>query len=319
MRALCPTRRFSVPASKALDCRLRDRRPGDAVSTRRIKIALCALAGREERLLKVALARLGGDAAHYEAVLADRAAQAEIAIVDAGSERSLRLLARLREAHPALPAICISDDGLAGSSRYRLARARLLVGIQDLLATLVADGLPALPRAARAGTPAPAASTARLPWSTEPAVAAGPRPLAPLNALVADADEAVRVALADGLRRCGIGTTAATSAPRVAALVANGNFDLVLLDAALAGTDGYELCRQIKRDPYTRSLPVVLLSSRLSPFDRSKGALAGCDGYLVKPPSEAALHAVAEAVLLKRSVDGIGGLIKRGFRTAALR
>lgn len=290
------------------------------MSTRRIKIVLCALAGREERLLKVALGRLGDEAVRYEAVLPDQAAQAEIAIVDAGSERSVRLLARLRDAHPALPAICISDDGLGGASRHRLPRAALLVGLQGVLATLVAEGVP-VPPAARQAVAAPAAAPERLPWSTETAVRAAARPAAPLNALVADADESVRVALADALRRCGIGTTAAASAPRLLALVAHGSFDLVLLDAAMAdgGDDGYALCRRIKRDPYTRSLPVVLLSSRLSPFDRSRGALAGCDGYLVKPPSESAVHAVAEAVLLKRSADGIGGLIKRGFRTAALR
>ncbi|MBX3724893.1 MAG: response regulator [Xanthomonadales bacterium] len=289
------------------------------MSTRRIKIALCALAGREERLLKVALGRLGDEAVRFEAVLADQAAQAQIAIVDVASERSMRLLGRLREARPALPAICISDDGQGGSSRYRLSRTGLLVGLQGLLASVVADGLPAAAPAPRAGSPAPEVPGSRLPWSTEPVPRTGPRPAAPLNALVADAEEAIRNALADALRRCGIGTTAAVSAPRVLSLVTNGNFDLVLLDAAMAGTDGYELCRQIKRDPYTRSLPVVLLSSRLSPFDRSKAALAGCDGYLVKPPSESAVHAVAEAVLLKRSADGIGGLIKRGFRTAALR
>lgn len=289
------------------------------MSTRRIKIALCALAGREERLLKVALGRLGDETVRFEAVLADQAGQAQIAIVDVASERSMRLLGRLREARPALPAICISDDGQGGSSRFRLPRSGLLVGLQGVLASVVADGLPAAAPAPRAAALAAEAPASRLPWSTEPVPRTGQRPAAPLNALVADAEEATRIVLADALRRCGIGTTAAVSAPRVLSLVANGNFDLVLLDAAMAGTDGYALCREIKRDPYTRSLPVVLLSSRLSPFDRSRAALAGCDGYLVKPPSESAVHAVAEAVLLKRSADGIGGLIKRGFRTAALR
>jgi two-component system, cell cycle response regulator len=61
------------------------------------------------------------------------------------------------------------------------------------------------------------------------------------------------------------------------------HFDLVLLDVVLPGTDGYSVCRTLKRNPKTRLTPVVMLTSKASPFDRIRGSLAGCDSYLTKP------------------------------------
>jgi two-component system, cell cycle response regulator len=63
-------------------------------------------------------------------------------------------------------------------------------------------------------------------------------------------------------------------------------FDLVLLDVVLPGADGYTVCRTIKRDPKTRLTPVVMLTSKSSPFDKIRGTLAGCDNYLTKPVTQ---------------------------------
>lgn len=63
-------------------------------------------------------------------------------------------------------------------------------------------------------------------------------------------------------------------------------FDLVLLDVVLPGTDGYGICRAIKREPKTRLTPVVMLTSKSSPFDKIRGTLAGCDNYLTKPVTQ---------------------------------
>ena len=59
--------------------------------------------------------------------------------------------------------------------------------------------------------------------------------------------------------------------------------DLVLLDVVLPGADGYQVCKQIKANIETRATPVVMLTSKSSPFDRIRGSLAGCDTYLTKP------------------------------------
>ncbi|MFT5083513.1 MAG: two-component system cell cycle response regulator [Lentisphaeria bacterium] len=60
-------------------------------------------------------------------------------------------------------------------------------------------------------------------------------------------------------------------------------YDLIFLDVVMPGMDGYAVCKKIKKSPLNRNTPVVMLTSRSSSFDKIKGALAGCDAYLVKP------------------------------------
>lgn len=59
--------------------------------------------------------------------------------------------------------------------------------------------------------------------------------------------------------------------------------DLVLLDVSMPRLDGYQTCLAIKDNPDFRKLPVVLMTSKDSPFDRARGKLVGCDAYITKP------------------------------------
>jgi twitching motility two-component system response regulator PilG len=60
-------------------------------------------------------------------------------------------------------------------------------------------------------------------------------------------------------------------------------YDIIFLDVVLPGADGYQVCKQIKKNPQLKKTPVVMLTSKSSPFDRVRGSLAGCDTYLTKP------------------------------------
>ncbi|HEY8049741.1 MAG TPA: response regulator, partial [Ramlibacter sp.] len=55
----------------------------------------------------------------------------------------------------------------------------------------------------------------------------------------------------------------------------------VFMDVLMPGVDGFEACRRIKAR--RGALPVVMLTSKSSPFDRVRGKIAGCDTYLTKP------------------------------------
>ena len=68
-------------------------------------------------------------------------------------------------------------------------------------------------------------------------------------------------------------------------------FRCVFLDVMMSGIDGYQTCRVIKQRKYPDgSAPtVVMMTSRSGAIDRVRGALAGCDGYLVKPVDETKL------------------------------
>ena len=59
--------------------------------------------------------------------------------------------------------------------------------------------------------------------------------------------------------------------------------DVVSLDVQMPGTTGYELCRQIKSDPDTRLLPVLLVTAMNDSQSRVSGIEAGCDDFLSKP------------------------------------
>ena len=59
--------------------------------------------------------------------------------------------------------------------------------------------------------------------------------------------------------------------------------DLVVLDIMLPDLDGFEICRAIKDNPDTRSLPVIVLTAKKSSQDLERGRLAGADAYITKP------------------------------------
>ncbi|HSI55395.1 MAG TPA: response regulator, partial [Ramlibacter sp.] len=69
-------------------------------------------------------------------------------------------------------------------------------------------------------------------------------------------------------------------------------FACVLMDVLMPGIDGFEACRRIKAK--RAKLPVIMLTSKSSPFDRVRGKMAGCDTYLTKPVDPAQLHEVVE-------------------------
>jgi len=65
--------------------------------------------------------------------------------------------------------------------------------------------------------------------------------------------------------------------------------DVVVLDVAVWGLDGYELCRTLKSDPDTADIVVVMLTGRAQRADRERGLAAGADAYITKPFSPGAL------------------------------
>src|SRR6201987_5233369 len=73
--------------------------------------------------------------------------------------------------------------------------------------------------------------------------------------------------------------------------------DAVLLDWMLPLVSGLEVCRQIRRLPATRSLPVIMLTAKGEESDRIRGLDSGADDYVVKPFSLSELLARLRAVI----------------------
>jgi DNA-binding response OmpR family regulator len=72
--------------------------------------------------------------------------------------------------------------------------------------------------------------------------------------------------------------------------------DLILLDVMMPRLDGLEVCRQLKSDPATKEIVVVLLTAMAQESDRERGLAAGADDYFTKPFSPLALLRMVEAV-----------------------
>jgi twitching motility two-component system response regulator PilG len=73
--------------------------------------------------------------------------------------------------------------------------------------------------------------------------------------------------------------------------------DLVLLDIMLPDLDGFEVCRQIKENPGTCHVPVVMLSARKNRQDVERGAQVGADAYVTKPFKSAKVMEIMESLL----------------------
>jgi CheY-like chemotaxis protein len=65
--------------------------------------------------------------------------------------------------------------------------------------------------------------------------------------------------------------------------IRNYSADIVLADISLPHLDGYDLCREIRQDPRTGDLPVVLLAGTFEPFDAERALEVGYTSLLVKP------------------------------------
>ena len=81
--------------------------------------------------------------------------------------------------------------------------------------------------------------------------------------------------------------------------------ELLILDLAMPGMTGFEVCRAIKRNPFTSRIPVMMLTSQAEVESKLEGFEAGADDYLPKPfdPRELRARVAALLRLVKREGD----------------
>jgi two-component system phosphate regulon response regulator PhoB len=88
---------------------------------------------------------------------------------------------------------------------------------------------------------------------------------------------------------------------------------LVVLDLMLPGIDGLRVCREIRADPATRNIPILMLTAKSSEVDVVAGLEVGADDYVTKPFSPRVLLARVRARLRRGDGDtGEEGILRRG-------
>ncbi|MBU0581429.1 MAG: response regulator transcription factor [Candidatus Margulisbacteria bacterium] len=88
--------------------------------------------------------------------------------------------------------------------------------------------------------------------------------------------------------------------------------DLIILDLMLPDTDGFEICKVIKRDKRTAHIPVIMLTARGEELDKVLGLELGADDYVTKPFSTKELIARVKAILRRKSTAAETKTIKIG-------
>ena len=84
--------------------------------------------------------------------------------------------------------------------------------------------------------------------------------------------------------------------------IRKGRYDLIILDLMLPGLQGMEICRILRNDPKTTSLPIILLTAKGEEVDKILGLEMGADDYITKPFSPRELVARVKAVL-RRTIE----------------
>jgi DNA-binding response OmpR family regulator len=75
--------------------------------------------------------------------------------------------------------------------------------------------------------------------------------------------------------------------------------DLAVLDVMMPGMSGLEMCRELRKDPATASIPVIILTALAQEADITAGFAAGADDYIVKPFSARDFAMRVNAVLAR--------------------
>lgn len=119
--------------------------------------------------------------------------------------------------------------------------------------------------------------------------------------LIVEDNEMNRDMLSRRLARRGFDVHLAVDGDEGISLASTVGPDIVLMDIALPGFDGYEATRRLKANPETAHIPVIALTSHAMSGDRDRALAAGCDAYDTKPIDLKRLLSIIEETLDRSS------------------
>ncbi len=118
--------------------------------------------------------------------------------------------------------------------------------------------------------------------------------------LIVDDEEDVLELVRYNLAKEGYAVIAAETGERALTQAHAKGPDLVILDLMLPGIDGLEVCKQLKAEPKTRHIPIIMLTAKGEESDIVTGLELGADDYVTKPFSPKVLIARVRRTLRRR-------------------
>lgn len=125
--------------------------------------------------------------------------------------------------------------------------------------------------------------------------------------LIVEDDENIQQLVGYNLAKAGFHVLYAENGEQALATVKREQPDLLVLDLMLPGLNGFEVCRILRKDPQTRSLPIIMLTAKSEENDVSAGLDLGADDYITKPFSPRILVSRIKAALRRRDESGEDG------------
>jgi CheY-like chemotaxis protein len=115
--------------------------------------------------------------------------------------------------------------------------------------------------------------------------------------LIVDDEPAIRFLITATLEDEGYELFEAADGHEAAKMVGQVQPDLIILDVMMPGITGYELCTQLKRDPATQNIIIIMLTAKGQEQDRLLSQQAGADHFLRKPFSPMELITLVATLL----------------------
>jgi len=104
-----------------------------------------------------------------------------------------------------------------------------------------------------------------------------------LKVLLADDSSTELEMMSSALKSAGFDVTEAEDGDAALDAIKKDRFDCIILDIIMPGKNGYQICRQVKKDENLKDIPVVIVTSKDQESDKFWGKKQGADEYLVKP------------------------------------
>ncbi len=270
-------------------------------SIQKFTLAVFGLSDYEMRLVRsvISLTMAGGRQINFQ--LSNNHEHADIALLDADASSAVAEMQTLLARNDITPPVVLSISAktMMPSSGFQLQRPLApskLLHLLDQIAHELSKVSHVQPQPGRAAQISSATTGNSI-------VAIADNPIRPgLHALIIDDSPTARIKICQELRDMHIDSDSAETGELGLYMLSQKSYDVIFLDIVMPGADGYDVCKIIRRHPEHKKVPIIMLTSKSSPFDRIRGTMAGCTNYLTKPVEHQRFRATVEKCLADYAV-----------------